>query len=165
MQIRESIVHLIPKPSWGQRPVGLLPSRVRLWERARKEDMGAWRKAHAKDFDWMREGKGAERSIWAQTVYEEAAKGRGNETASVMLDLTKAFEQVLLQKVWEQGMLQNMPGQLLVMALESCAFGRRLTFKGAVSDVVNTLSAILAGSGFAVDLLTVVLSSGLDDLL
>ena len=35
-RIAEAIVHLIPKATGGRRPVGLLPSLVRVWERVRK---------------------------------------------------------------------------------------------------------------------------------
>ena len=60
---------------------------------------------------------------------------------------------------------QWIPRKLLILTLEACAFGRRLTYKGAVSEEAYTLSAILAGSGFAVDLLLVTLIVGMDEIM
>jgi hypothetical protein len=78
-QLQQAIVHLIPKASGGRRPIGLLPSLVRVWERARKPVIEGWGKRNLREYDWMRTGRGAERSAWAQSVLEEAARGRGRK--------------------------------------------------------------------------------------
>ena len=156
-QLEEALVHLIPKTSGGRRPVGILPALVRLWERARRVDVDGWREKVGRKYDWMGKGKGAEKSVLAQAVYEEAARARGDSTAGVLVDLVKAFEQVALNHVWDLGREMGMPLRVLALARESCAFARRLTYRGAVSGVSKTLSAVLAGSGFAVDLLFVTL--------
>ena len=103
--------------------------------------------------------------MWAQAVHEEAARARGDASASVMIDLVKAFEQVALNHVWEEGLVLKMPKPILVLSLEACAFARRLTYKGAVSSLSHTLSAVLAGSGYAVDLLLVTLIRGVDEIM
>ena len=164
-QLEESLVHLIPKTSGGRRPVGLLPALVRLWERARRADVDEWRARVGRDYDWMGKGKGAEKSVWAQAVYEEAARARGDATAGVLVDLVKAFEQVALNLVWEQGRSMGFPVRILVLTLESCAFARRLTYRGAVSGTAKTLSAVLVGGGFATDLLFVTLVKGVDEIM
>ena len=38
-QVMLSVIHLIPKQAGGKRPIGLLASIVRLWDRARKDTM------------------------------------------------------------------------------------------------------------------------------
>ena len=150
-----SVIHLIPKQAGGKRPIGLLASIVRLWDRARKDTMDTWRSSCEREYDWMRKGRGAERSVWAQTLYEEAAASDSFATASVFVDLVKAFEQVILGRVWSSGLKHRIPMQILRLALEACAFARRLKYKGAVSEAAPTLTAILAGSGRATDLLYV----------
>ena len=144
--------------------MGILPALVRLWERARKVDMEGWRVKMERGYDWMARGKGAEKSVWAQAVYEEAARARGDSTTGVLLDLVKAFEQVALNNVWEQGMRMGMPMRMQVLALGLRAFARRLTYRCAVSGVSRTLSAVLAGSGYAADLLLVTLVNGVDEI-
>ena len=85
-QLEEALVHLIPKASGGRRPIGILPALVRLWERARREDVAEWRDKVARDYDWMGKGKVADKSVWAQAVYEEAARARGDSTVGVLID-------------------------------------------------------------------------------
>ena len=72
-QLTEAIVHLIPKLAGGRKPVGLLPSLVRAWGRAGEPAIVKWRRANQRDYDWMIEGRGAERSVWTQAILDEAA--------------------------------------------------------------------------------------------
>ena len=160
-----SIIHLIPKQSGGKRPIGLLASIVRLWDRARKPITDDWRSTCEREYDWMRKGRGAERSVWAQALHEEAAAARGLATASVFIDLVKAFEQVVLGRVWSSGLKHGMQRPILRLAVEACAFTRRLKYKGAISEAASTLTAILAGSGRATDLLLVTLIDAVDEAL
>ena len=48
-QLGEAMVHLIPKPIGGRRPIGLVSSLPRLWERARKPLLLQWRTACTRD--------------------------------------------------------------------------------------------------------------------
>ena len=164
-QVATSVVHLIPKTAGGRRPIGLLASFVRLWERARRPIMKEWSASCRRQYNWMAKGLGAERSVWAQALYEEAAVASGKATASILLDLVKAFEQVVLGYVWEHGLAHLMPKRILTLALELCTFARRLSFRGAVSEEVHTMTAILAGGGFATDLLFVTLIDAIDEVL
>ena len=164
-QVSTSIVHLIPKAAGGRRPIGLLASLVRLWERARKPWMREWQGTCRRAYNWMERGRGSERSVWAQTVYEEAAVASGKTTASIFLDLLKAFEQVVLANVWRSGLKHRMPQRILALALEACAFTRRLSFRGAISQAAETKTAIIAGGGFATDLLFITLVDAVDEIL
>ena len=91
--------------------------------------MGGGKKVGRK-YDGMGKGKWAEKSVWAQAVYEEAARARGDSTAEVLVDLGKAFEQVALNHFWDQGREMGMPLRVLALARKSCAFARRLTYRG-----------------------------------
>ena len=113
----------------------------------------------------MAKGKGSERSLWAQAIYEEAAASPGKATASVFLDLVKAFEQVALGNVWRCGLKHRFPQRILSLALEACAFTRRLSYRGAISEESSTTTAILAGCGYATDLLFVTLVDAVDEIL
>ena len=160
-----SLIHLIPKATGGRRPIGVLNALIRLWERVRKESVDEWRRTCSRDYDWMSPGRGAERSVWAQALYEEAAAAKGLATASIYIDLVKAFEQVILSQVWHRGRVHGMPVKILALSLEACAFTRRLTYKGAVSEPAETYTAILAGSGRATDLLLLALMDSIDGIM
>ena len=121
-----SIIHFIPKFHGGRRPIGVLPSIVRVWERARKPLVEQWRQTCARDYDWMRKGKGSEGLAWAQTIYEEVASSSGKATAPIYVDLDRAFEQVVLG---------------------ICTLSRRVSYKGAVSKVADATIANLRAAG------------------
>ena len=165
-QLEEALIHLIPKAAGGRRPIGLLASLPRLWARARKERIREWRTELGREYDWMRRGRGSEKAVWVQSVMEEAARQRGLAFAAVLVDLVKAFEQVMLHLVWEAGVEHNFPLEILRLSLEACTFKRRLVYRGAVSErAVDTWSAIMAGHGFGTDFMLLALMGPLDELI
>ena len=89
---------------------------------------------------------------------------RGEESAAALIDLAKAFEYVRLELVWEAGKRLKFPEGILRLMLETFAFVRHLLLNGAMSEAVATLSAILAGSSFAIDALFMVLVEPCDHL-
>ena len=99
-QVEEALIHLIPKATGGRRPIALLSALTRLWEKTRSKYIKQWRAANARSYNWMVPGRGARRAVWAQSVLQEAARQRGLSSAAVLIDLVKAFEQVLLADLW-----------------------------------------------------------------
>ena len=165
-QVHEALMYFIPKLAGGRRPIGLLAALPRLWAKVRRERVRKWRHEMGKGYDWMRKGKGAQQAVWIQSVMEEAAQQRGLASAAVLVDLVKAFEQVMLQLVWTAGIQHGFPMNILRLSLEACAFPRRMVFRGAYSQrVVTTLSAILAGHGFGTDFMLLALMGPIDQLL
>ncbi len=161
----EALIHLIPKPAGGRRPIGVLTSLLRVWERARRPVVLDWRETCSRQYQWMMRGRGASRAVWAQTVLEESARQKGLVSAAVLVDLVKAFEQIILAGVWAAGLQHGFPAVVLRMGLELCTARRRLVYRRAFSArAVHTLSAILAGSGFASDFMYLMLLGPLDTL-
>ena len=158
-----AVLHLIPKSTGGRRPIGLLPTLVRLWERVRRGTIRSWRDRESMPFNWSCRGKGSEAAVWQQSVRAEAAVHHGHTTATIMVDLVKAFESVPLWRIWEAGLRRHLPTRLLRLALEACSFTRRLVYNSAFSAPVETLSAILAGGGMAVDLLALAMEEIVDE--
>ena len=163
-QVRTILVAQIPKASGGRRPIGLLPGLVRIWERLRKPVVEVWRRSVERDYNWAAKGRSAQTAVWRQALRDEAAIARGKMTAATLVDLVKAFEMVKLELVWRQGLALHFPPLVLRMVLESFAFARMLSWKGAVAEEVHTLSAILAGGSFATDALYIVLIWPCDEL-
>ena len=159
-----SLIHLIPKPSGGRRPIGVLPTLVRIWERIRKCEVQKWTSATRRHYDWATQGRSAEAAAWTQSLFDEAAAADGLQTATVFLDLAKAFETIRLELVWQAGVRFGFPLDLLRMTLEAFAFERRLTYQSAISAPTDTLSAVLAGGGMAQVSMLLVLMRPLDRL-
>ena len=162
--ISTSLVHLIPKPGGGRRPIGVLPTVVRLWERARKSLAQQWLRENRRPYDWATQGRSSEAAVWQCSLFDEAAKGRGLLSATTLVDLTKAFEMVKLRDIWLAARRHDFPLRLIRPALEAFSFARRLCYQGAVSAPVDTKTAILAGGGFAQLALLLVLLDPLDEI-
>ena len=124
-EIATSLIHLIPKPTGGRRPIGVLPTLVRVWERARKPIVQRWSRESMSHYDWAVQGRSAEAAAWQQSMLDEAATADGLQSAAIFFDLAKAFETVRLDLVWEAGLQQGFPPTILRLGLEAFAFERR----------------------------------------
>ena len=142
-----TLIHLIPKSDGGRRPIGVLPSIVRVWERIRKLVVQDWLRRNSRAYDWASQGRSSEGAAWHQSLLDEAAKADGLASAAALMDLAKAFERVALHLVWEAGVRHGFPLKVLRLILEAFAFARHLSYQGAVSEAILTLSAVLAGGG------------------
>ena len=96
-------MHPIPKPIGGRRPIAVLATVVRSWERARKLTIREWAR-NQKGYDWAARGRSAEAASWTRSLYDEAATQKGLTSAAVFFDLTKAFETIRLEDVWYAGL-------------------------------------------------------------
>ena len=164
-QIDQILIALIPKPDGGRRPVGLLPTLVRMWEKSRRPIVQEWRQKVKRKYNWAAKGRSATDAVWKQAILAEAAVARGKATASVLLDLVKAFELVKLHLVWIAGLKHGFHPVILRLCLEAFSLLRRLVIGGACSEPISTLSAILAGGSFATDCMYIILIDPCDLLL
>ncbi len=163
-QLMLVLMHLIPKSDGGRRPIGIIPSAIRIWEKLRTQDVQPWRDANDRTYNWATRGKSSESAVWRTTVIDEAARSRGWASGATFLDLAKAFEHIPLQRIWERGLQMKYPLRVLRMVLQVCAFPRRLIYNGALSSSTSTLSAVIAGLTFSTDCLYLIMIEVIDDL-
>jgi len=156
------------KPNGKDRPIGLLPSLIRLWEAVRVPIMQDWLRQYPRAWDCCAAGNTCEGAVWETLLAHEADgivdKPHQVVTATLIIDLVKAFERAQLQHVWEWGMYYNFPKALLAMILTYFGYARRLVVDGCVSEQLQTCTAIVAGSRFSVCLLRMVLQWPMDEL-
>ena len=163
--VKTILVMQIPKSDGGRRPIGLLPTLVRVWEKARKPIVEAWRSSVERGYNFAAKGKSSETAAWVQAHNAEVAISNGGFSAATLLDLTKAFEMVKLELIWLAGLSMHFPPVILRLILEAFSFARRLTLFGAISDPIFTLSSILAGGGYATDALFIIMVGVCDGVL
>jgi len=165
--LQHAMLHLIPKKDQGKRPIGLIDGLCRLWELVRRPLVRVWRAGLTSErpYDYGGRGRKATDAVWLQALHDEAALANGKEASTLLLDLTKAFESVPLEHIWERGIALGFPLGVLRLSLEMCAFSRHLTLYGVVADGVDSVSAILAGTSFATDLLFAVFTGPCDRVL
>ena len=92
--LRLVLIVLLPKPDGGRRPIGLFPSVVRVWMRARAHYAREWELANHRPCLYGGPSKGAQRASWQAAFAAEAAAQSNQHFAQSMLDLVKAFEMI-----------------------------------------------------------------------
>ena len=155
----------IPKAGGGRRPIGLLATLIRVWEKIRKPVMEVWRTGVERSYNFAGKGKSSDIAAWLQAHKAEYVASKGESSAASLVDLTRAFEMVPLELVWAAGLRLHCPPAILRLELEAFSLTRRLVFRGAVADPIQTYSSILAGGSFATDALFMVMSGVCDRIL
>ena len=163
--VSKALIHLLLKPSGDRRPIGLIDGLIKLWEGCRKPLVQRWREGMNRPYDASRRGRRITEALWRQALQDEVAQATGLCSITALLDLTKAFEHVPLDKAWANGVRTGFPLKILRLALEAFAMARHLTFQGVTApEGVTTLTAIVAGTSFAPDVLFLVLHEPVDQI-
>ena len=88
------MIVMLPKDDGGKRPIGLFPTLIRVWMRARAPIARKWEAKTARPELFGGRGMGAQRAAWIASFGAEAAAAGGNDHAASLLDLVKAFEMI-----------------------------------------------------------------------
>ena len=93
---RVVLIALLEKSDGGFRPIGLLPTKPRLWMRTRRILAKQWEAKHKRPWLYAGKGKGANVAAWIQAATAEraAALRPSVEYAQALMDLVKAFDMV-----------------------------------------------------------------------
>ena len=83
---------LIPKSDRGHRLIGLFPTLVRIWMRARSDIARMWEACNAMPCFFGGRSMGAQRASWMVAFRAEAAVRDRLHFGQSMLNLVKAFE-------------------------------------------------------------------------
>ena len=143
------LIVLLPKTDGGKRPIGLFPSIVRPWMRARANLLRTWENELALAGLYGTKGMAATRAAWTAAARAEAATTQGKYYAQVLLALEKAFESVPHQQLWEAAPEVQYPMAILRLALAAYRLPRTISCDGVCSRTVTASRGITAGSGTA----------------
>ena len=149
-----SILHLvmivlIPKPDGGRRPIGLFPTAIRIWMRARSDIARRWENRHAAAPFYGGKGMGAQRAAWMVALRAEVAAHDQLSLAQALLDLVKAFERIPHHLVAKAAKKLGYCLCTLRLSLAAYRLPRVLGADGAFSRLVTAVLGITAGAGHA----------------
>ncbi|CAK0867119.1 unnamed protein product, partial [Prorocentrum cordatum] len=143
------LIVLLPKPDGGLRPIGLFPTLIRIWMRARATVARAWEAAHALPSVFGSAGRGAQRAAWAATFAAEASAASARHHVASLLDLVKAFERIPRHLVAAAAVRLGFDLVVLRLSLASYRLARAIGVEGTFSCLLVATRGITAGSGFA----------------
>ena len=138
------------KPSGGHRLIALLNTLVRIWGRLRRPVSQAWEAQHRHPSFW---GCGPARSssdaAFAHNVDAEMARAVGDFSVSVLLDMYKCYECIIVARLLEEARALQYPLRMVWMVLCSYRCPRVVQAFGSLSAAVSTNQGILAGCSHA----------------
>ena len=158
------LIVLLPKDGGGFRPIGLFPTLIRVWVRARSTVARDWEELTASPDLYGAKGMGAQRAAWTSTFSAEAAAANGQAYSAVLLDLVKAFELVDHRELALAAKKHGFSLKILRLSLAAYRIARTLGIEEVYSGTVVANCGITAGSGFATTELRVLLTDLLYDL-
>ena len=143
------LIVLLPKGDGGHRPIGLFPTVVRVWMKARAEVAREWEELTAGPELYGCRNMGAQKAAWLEAFGAEAATAGGNAHAAALLDLTKAFETVPHRYLIDAAVQHGFSLKVLRLSLAAYRVARVIGIDGVFSKPVIATRGITAGSGFA----------------
>ena len=87
-------VVFLPKPTGGERPIGILPTLYRVWCRCRRHVAQALEKAFQRPYFRAAAERSSEQAVHHQGIRMELARASGQHAAGLLTDLAKAYEHV-----------------------------------------------------------------------
>ncbi|CAK0837890.1 unnamed protein product, partial [Prorocentrum cordatum] len=145
-----------PKPDGGCRLIGLMPTLVRVWSRARRLVTKARELDNPSELVWgTGPGRASSDSAYELNLAEEQAKLGGWDSAQAALGLWKAYEVVAPEAQLAEARALGFPMRLIWMLLSTYRQPRVLAAFGTTSDPFVARQGNIAGCGHANSLLMV----------
>ena len=143
------LVVLIPKGEGGLRPIGLLPTLIRIWSKARRQVARDWEEKEWRGYLYGGKGAGAQVAAWKHAARTEAATLMRRSHAATLVDLEKAFERIQHHRLVEAARQWNFPLRILKMALAAYRLPRVIGIGGVFSKAMVATKGATAGCVFA----------------
>lgn len=143
---------MIPKKGGdGDRPFATLNSYLRLAAKWYRRTVGErWEKAHQRTYLFGTHGRAAPWCVWRLGVLAENAVLKDLSCTALLLDIAKAFENVLHEILVGRALAMDFPDAILRFWLALYQGPRRIIANKVVGIPVNTVNrTIVAGDSFA----------------
>ena len=153
---------LYEKVQGGVRPIGLLPTIIRLWEYCRKTYLWDWGKENQRAYNWAAPGKSSSTVVTHQLLAVEST-GPDFFSSLALLDLVKAYELVPHHRILAGAIRFGFPLAILRVIFAVFNLDRFICIQGCFSSAVHVLfSTIIAGSVFGPALLRMSMQEALE---
>ena len=163
-QIRTTTMPLLPKAKSGFRVIGIIPSVVRLWAKARREVADRWEAASDRPFFAAARGNSPIDTVWRQACRQEAKVSQGHAAVIVLEDLASFYEGLDRGVLMAEAEAVGFPVAIAKAAMEIYAGPRVITMNGIMSRAVYPRKGIIAGCSLATSFVRVYMVRAIDEL-
>ena len=144
------VMRLIPKPTGGERAVGIFGSYIRVVLRAVRHSFGAMWMRRSIGHQWFGvEGRSVERAVWTRLTVAGYARARGQSSAAVLYDIQKAYPRVPHGGVMTSLEIAGVPARILVVVIVATAAAAAMIMMQAVVIVAPVTVVALAAIAVA----------------
>lgn len=151
------LIVLLQKPDCGRRPIGLFPTIIRVWMRARVYVAREWEAANQRSCLYGGPSMGAQRASWQASFAAETVARSGKYFAQSLLDLVTAFEMIPHHLIVSAARTHGFSPWFLRLSLAAYRLPRAIGVEGVYSRLIVASRGITAGSGFATTELRILL--------
>ncbi len=140
---------MLEKPRGGHRAIANFASLYRLWTRLRREEVRRWEQKNDRCYVAAGKGRSPQDSVWRQAARAEAAVGRGEQSASLLWDLSSFFETIRRRPLWYKVRRLGFPMAVAKLAFNTYESTRLLSIAGVLARPLPSQDGIPAGCGIA----------------
>ncbi len=164
--LRAVIEIALPKKGGGARLVGQATAMYRVWAKLRFTDIRRILEDRiARAYLPAAPGRGALHAAFDLAFDAEAARAKGNSSASTCLDLKQYYEQIEVLEIAKGCKRHGLPRVIAALAMHTYLGPRRIRVGNAVSRAVFPRRSILAGCTFALILIRLISIDPIDEFL
>ena len=134
-QLADLLIVLLPKVTWGLRPIGWYQSVFRIWIKARLHIVKSWEATATADCGFGAErGKAPLDIVWRHSFRAESATVNGGHFVVVLWDLHKCYEQVDHALLIAAARRHGYPLAILRLCIYSYRAPRRIVYNNICSS-------------------------------
>ncbi len=101
---------LLPKTDGGARPIGIFLTILRFVDPVLRIQVGVpWLRLQLAAVHCGQGGRSCESAVWRQAALSEWSVGCGRETATIFVDIAKAYENIRHDRLWMAGVRFDFP--------------------------------------------------------
>ena len=144
------VMRLIPKPSSGERSVGLFTSVIRVVMRTLRRSLGAsWLSRQNLSIWYGVAGKSVERAVWSRLAAISYAREVNTDAITCQFDITKAYDHIRWPIILEEARKKGLPMDLIAVLCCIHNARRLVIIDGAVIHDLRPMMSVVAGCAFA----------------
>ena len=158
-----TIICLIPKPTGGDRPIGLSPMLMRLFFRCFADVTRGWTMEKHGAWDTAIKGSSSLRAALKRALDIECAQAADEIFALILLDIEKFFDSIPLPVLIRAGLRLGYPAALMALNVLACLALRTLKSNSGAAKELQAYRSIVAGLGEACNLARIIIYKVCED--